>query len=149
MYWLPTTKLVLWSGPKHEPIMALITQPYPQDACGIGSAPISALGWAEDRFGGNFVELKCLHQIASTSTSLCHPIPQKSPPSLLSSFPNCRTVAPSRILIPSPVRHRRLCLRLHLCLVFVFGVIVIVEAPSSSPRRCCHHWGVVFIIEAS
>ncbi len=31
--------------------MALIAQPYSQDACGIGSGAFSALGWAESRFG--------------------------------------------------------------------------------------------------
>jgi hypothetical protein len=35
--------------------MALIAQPYSQDACGIGSGAFSALGWAESRFGIDFL----------------------------------------------------------------------------------------------
>jgi hypothetical protein len=35
--------------------MALISQPYSQDACGIGSGTFSALGWAESRFGIDFL----------------------------------------------------------------------------------------------
>jgi hypothetical protein len=35
--------------------MALIAQPYSQDACGIGYGAFSALGWAESRFGIDFV----------------------------------------------------------------------------------------------
>jgi hypothetical protein len=65
--------------------MAWIVQPYSQDACRIGSGPVAALGSVEDRFGGNFVKLQCLHQIASTSTLTCRPIPQNCPP--LSSPP--------------------------------------------------------------
>jgi hypothetical protein len=34
--------------------MALIAQPYSQDACGIGSGAFSALGWAERKFGIDF-----------------------------------------------------------------------------------------------
>jgi hypothetical protein len=34
--------------------MALIVQPYSQDACGMGSSAFSALGWAESRFGIDF-----------------------------------------------------------------------------------------------
>jgi hypothetical protein len=34
--------------------MAPISQPYSQDACGIGSGAFSALGWAESRFGIDF-----------------------------------------------------------------------------------------------
>jgi hypothetical protein len=35
--------------------MAPIAQPYSQDACGIGSGAFSALGWAESRFGIDFL----------------------------------------------------------------------------------------------
>jgi hypothetical protein len=35
--------------------MAPIVQPYSQDACGIGSSAFSALGWAENRFGIDFL----------------------------------------------------------------------------------------------
>ncbi len=35
--------------------MAPIAQPYSQDACGIGSSAFSALGWAESRFGIDFL----------------------------------------------------------------------------------------------
>jgi hypothetical protein len=35
--------------------MAPIAQPYSQDACGIGSGAFSALGWAEGRFGIDFL----------------------------------------------------------------------------------------------
>jgi hypothetical protein len=35
--------------------MAPIAQPYSQDACGIGSGAFSALGWAEKRFGIDFL----------------------------------------------------------------------------------------------
>jgi hypothetical protein len=35
--------------------MALIAQPYSQDACRIGSSAFSALGWAESRFGIDFL----------------------------------------------------------------------------------------------
>jgi hypothetical protein len=35
--------------------MAPIMQPYSQDACGIGSGAFSALGWAESRFGIDFL----------------------------------------------------------------------------------------------
>jgi hypothetical protein len=35
--------------------MAPIVQPYSQDACGIGSGAFSALGWAESRFGIDFL----------------------------------------------------------------------------------------------
>jgi hypothetical protein len=35
--------------------MALIAQPYSQDACRIGSGAFSALGWAESRFGIDFL----------------------------------------------------------------------------------------------
>jgi hypothetical protein len=35
--------------------MAQITQPYSQDACRIGSGAFSALGWAESRFGIDFL----------------------------------------------------------------------------------------------
>jgi hypothetical protein len=35
--------------------MALIAQPYSHDACGIGSGAFSALGWAESRFGIDFL----------------------------------------------------------------------------------------------
>jgi hypothetical protein len=35
--------------------MALIAQPHSQDACGIGSGVFSALGWAESRFGIDFL----------------------------------------------------------------------------------------------
>jgi hypothetical protein len=34
-------------GPQHELIMALTAQQYTQDACGIGSGPFAALGFAE------------------------------------------------------------------------------------------------------
>jgi hypothetical protein len=37
--------------------MAPIVQPYSQDACGIGSGAFSALGWAESRFGIDFLVL--------------------------------------------------------------------------------------------
>jgi hypothetical protein len=37
--------------------MAPIAQPYSQDACGIGSGAFSALGWAESRFGIDFLAL--------------------------------------------------------------------------------------------
>ncbi len=72
-------------GPEHMLIMAWIAQPYSQDACRIGSGPFNALGRAEDRFGGDFVKLQFLHQITSTSTLICHPIPPNRPP--LSSPP--------------------------------------------------------------
>jgi hypothetical protein len=35
--------------------MALIAQPYSQDACRIGSGAHSALGWAKSRFGIDFL----------------------------------------------------------------------------------------------
>jgi hypothetical protein len=35
--------------------MAPMAQPYSQDACGIGSGAFSALGWAEKRFGIDFL----------------------------------------------------------------------------------------------
>jgi hypothetical protein len=35
--------------------MAPIAQPYSQDACGIGSGAFFALGWAESRFGIDFL----------------------------------------------------------------------------------------------
>jgi hypothetical protein len=35
--------------------MAPIAQPYSQNACGIGSGAFSALGWAESRFGIDFL----------------------------------------------------------------------------------------------
>jgi hypothetical protein len=35
--------------------MAPLVQPYSQDACGIGSGAFSALGWAESRFGIDFL----------------------------------------------------------------------------------------------
>jgi hypothetical protein len=35
--------------------MAPIAQPYCQDACGISSGAFSALGWAESRFGIDFL----------------------------------------------------------------------------------------------
>jgi hypothetical protein len=35
--------------------MAPIAQPYSQDACGIVSGAFSALGWAESRFGIDFL----------------------------------------------------------------------------------------------
>jgi hypothetical protein len=35
--------------------MAPIAQLYSQDACGIGSGAFSALGWAESRFGIDFL----------------------------------------------------------------------------------------------
>jgi hypothetical protein len=35
--------------------MAPMVQPYSQDACGIGSGAFSALGWAESRFGIDFL----------------------------------------------------------------------------------------------
>jgi hypothetical protein len=35
--------------------MALIAQPFSQDACGIGFGAFSALGWAEIRFGIDFL----------------------------------------------------------------------------------------------
>jgi hypothetical protein len=35
--------------------MAPIAQLYSQDACGIGSGAFSALGWAESRFGFDFL----------------------------------------------------------------------------------------------
>jgi hypothetical protein len=35
--------------------MALIAQPYSQDACGIGSSAFSALGWAASRYGIDFL----------------------------------------------------------------------------------------------
>jgi hypothetical protein len=35
--------------------MAPIAQLYSQDACGIGSGVFSALGWAESRFGIDFL----------------------------------------------------------------------------------------------
>jgi hypothetical protein len=35
--------------------MAPIVQPYSQDACGIGYGALSALGWAESRFGIDFL----------------------------------------------------------------------------------------------
>ncbi len=35
--------------------MAPIEQPYSQDACGIGYGAFSALGWAESRFGIDFL----------------------------------------------------------------------------------------------
>jgi hypothetical protein len=35
--------------------MAPIAQPYSQDACRIGSGAFSALGWAESRFGIDFL----------------------------------------------------------------------------------------------
>jgi hypothetical protein len=35
--------------------MATIAQPSSQDACGIGSGAFSALGWAESRFGIDFL----------------------------------------------------------------------------------------------
>jgi hypothetical protein len=35
--------------------MAPIAQPYSQDTYGIGSGAISALGWAESRFGVDFL----------------------------------------------------------------------------------------------
>jgi hypothetical protein len=35
--------------------MAPIVQPYSQDACGTGSGAFSALGWAESRFGIDFL----------------------------------------------------------------------------------------------
>jgi hypothetical protein len=37
--------------------MAPIAQPYSQDACRIGSDAFSALGWAESRFGIDFLVL--------------------------------------------------------------------------------------------
>ena len=36
-------------GPDHELIMELTVQQYTQDACGIGSGPFAALGFAEVR----------------------------------------------------------------------------------------------------
>jgi hypothetical protein len=35
--------------------MAPLAQPYSQDACGTGSGAFSALGWAESRFGIDFL----------------------------------------------------------------------------------------------
>jgi hypothetical protein len=35
--------------------MAPIAQSYSQDACGIGSGAFTALGWAESRFGIDFL----------------------------------------------------------------------------------------------
>jgi hypothetical protein len=35
--------------------MAPIAQPFSQDACGIGFGAFSALGWAESRFGIDFL----------------------------------------------------------------------------------------------
>ncbi len=75
-------------GPR---IMAWIAQPYSQDACRTGSGSFAALGWAEDRFGGNCVKLQCLHQIASTSTLICCPIPPNWPP-LFSPPPHTVTI---------------------------------------------------------
>ena len=59
--------------------MAPIAQPYSQDSWGIGSGPFAALVWVEDRFGSDFVELHCLHQINSTPTLLSCPSPQITP----------------------------------------------------------------------
>jgi hypothetical protein len=45
--------------------MAPIVQPYSQDACGIGSGAFSALGWAESRFGTDFLVVIFSFVIAS------------------------------------------------------------------------------------
>ena len=69
-------------GPKHELTMALTAQPDTQDACGIGSSSFAPSGCTEVRQGSDFMELKCLHQITSTLTLFCHPIPHNGPPLL-------------------------------------------------------------------
>jgi hypothetical protein len=85
--WTRPSQSPLRLGPDHELIMALIVQQYTQGTCGIGSGPFGALGFAEVRKGSDLVELKCLHQITSTLTLFCHPIPHNPPPLLSPSPP--------------------------------------------------------------
>ena len=50
--------------------MALIAQPYFQDACGIGYGAFSALGWAENRFGIDCLVVYFSIVIVSITSSL-------------------------------------------------------------------------------
>jgi hypothetical protein len=63
--------------------MAPIAQPYSQDACRIGYGAFSALGWAESRFGINFLVVFFSFVIVSVIiVSLDAPPPLSSPPHL-------------------------------------------------------------------
>jgi len=57
VFWRALSQFALRFCPEHKLIMALIAQPRSQDACGIGSHPLVALGWAKGSFGSDFVEL--------------------------------------------------------------------------------------------
>ena len=100
--------------------MAPIAQPYSQDACGIGYGAFSALGWAESRFGIDF--LVVFFSIVIVSVII---VSLDAPPPLLSPATPKRAILLSRPYsfmkkgtlddVPrraSRVAHRSLCVGL-------------------------------------